>query len=264
MFSLLRTAAIVPVFTLFLAALPAGAGEPRTITLFAAASTSEVVSDAVQGFEKKTGIKVKLNMASSGSLARQITSGSPADLFLSASVRWSNWLAEKKGVRTDSVRELMRNRLVLITPKDGGPITIRFARDFAFADAFKGRLSVGDPAHVPAGRYAMEALKSYGWDKAVAKRLLPAQHVRAAMLMVELGECDLGIVYATDAKASAKVRTIATFPEAAHSPIVYTLSICQDTRALPEAKQLWSYLQSDDTVAIMTRLGFTPSVTDND
>jgi molybdate transport system substrate-binding protein len=240
------------------------ADEPRALTLFAAASTSEVVSDAIQGFERKTGIRVKLNTASSGSLARQIASGSPADLFISASVHWSNWAAEKKGVRTDSVRELMRNRLVLITPKDGGPIKIRFARDFVFADAFKGRLSVGDPAHVPAGRYAMEALGAYGWDKAVAKRLLPAQHVRAAMLMVELGECDLGIVYATDAKASAKVRTVATFPEASHSPIVYTLSICQDTRSLSEAKRLWSYLQGEETAAIMTRLGFTPSVADNE
>jgi molybdate transport system substrate-binding protein len=244
-----------------LAGLIARAEEPRTLTIFAAASTREVVAEATKAFQKETGIAVKLNMASSGSLARQINSGAPADVFLSASPRWSTWLNEKKDLDTGTVRELMRNRLVIIAPKGDEPTAIRFERDFPIANAFKGRLSIGDPEHVPAGRYAMGALSFYGWDKPLAKRLLPGQDVRAAMLMVELGQCDLGIVYATDATASAKVRTIATFPETSHSPIVYTISICAGTESPAGAKQLWSYLLGEETAAIMTRYGFTPAAT---
>lgn len=231
----------------------------RTLTLFAAASTNDVVTEAARNFAQQTGISVKINPASSGSLARQIVSGAPADLFLSASPKWSDWLLEQKGVTPDSVRELMRNRLVLIAGKEVAVPAITFSPDYAFADAFTGRLSIGDPAHVPAGKYAADALKFYGWDKALADRLLPAQDVRAAMLMVELGQCDLGIVYATDAALSQKVRTVDTFPEASHAPVIYTLSICQDTRSPAEAKAFWEYLQGKEAAALLRRYGFTPS-----
>jgi len=240
-----------------LAAVCTTAGE-RTLTLFAAASTSAVMTEAARGYARQSGITVKINPASSGALARQIAAGAPADLFLSASPKWSDWLLEQKGLRPESVRELMRNRLVIVAGREVAPPAIRFVPEFAFADAFKGRLSIGDPEHVPAGRYAAEALKAYGWDKALADRLLPAQDVRAAMLMVEFGQCDLGIVYATDAALCDTVRTVATFPETAHSPIVYTFGICQDTRSLDDAKAFWTYVQTPEVALMLRRYGFVP------
>ena len=243
---------------LALATLCATAAEP-SLTLFAAASTSEVMTEAAQGFARQSGIMVKITPASSGALARQIAAGAPADLFLSASSTWSDWLLEQKGLRPESVRELMRNRLVIVAGREVAPPVIRFVPEFAFADAFRGRLSIGDPEHVPAGLYAAEALKAYGWDQALANRLLPAQDVRAAMLMVELGQCDLGIVYATDAALSKKVRTVAIFPETAHSPIVYTLGICQDTRAADDAKAFWTYVQTPEVALMLRRYGFVPT-----
>ncbi len=248
------------VLSLVLLSLAVGvsAGE-GTLTLFAAASTNDVVTEAARDFSRQTGINVKINPASSGSLARQIVSGAPADLFVSASPKWSDWLLEQRGLVPDSVRELMRNRLVLIAGKEVTVPTISFSPDYAIADAFTGRLSIGDPAHVPAGKYAADALKFYGWDKALADRLLPAQDVRAAMLMVELGQCDLGIVYATDAALSRKVRTVATFPEAAHAPVIYTLGICRDTRSPAEAKAFWEYLQGKEVAVLLQRYGFTPN-----
>lgn len=234
------------------------AGEPA-LNVFAAASTSEIVAEAARGFTRRTGIAVRLNPASSGSLARQIAAGAPADLFLSASSEWSDWLLERGELRPGSVRELMRNRLVVVAGLEAAVPAIRFSPDYAFAASFRGKLSAGDPAHVPAGRYAAEALKTFGWDRALHDRLLPAQDARGALLMVELGQCDLGIVYATDAGLSRKIRIVATVPEAAHTPIVYTLGICRDTRSPAAAAAFWSHLQTPEVAALLGRHGFVPS-----
>jgi molybdate transport system substrate-binding protein len=233
-----------------------GADE-RALTFFVAASTNDLATEAASAYSRRTGITVKVVPASSGSLARQIAAGAPADLFLSASTKWSDWLREQNGVLPESIRELMRNQLVVIAGQEAAAPTIRFSADYAFADAFKGRLSIGDPAHVPAGRYAADALAFYGWDKALHDRLLPAQDVRAAMVMVELGQCDLGIVYATDAMLSRKVRTVAVFPEVSHAPVVYTINICRDSRSPADAKAFWEYLRGKEVEDMIRRYGFS-------
>lgn len=250
---------IRPCLLLLALALGRAIADEPALNVFVAASTSEIVAEAAREFSRQTGIAVRLNPASSGSLARQIVAGAPADLFLSASREWSDWLLEREGLRAGSVRELMHNRLVVIAGAATAVPAIRFSSDYAFAASFRGRLSVGDPAHVPAGRYAAEALKTFGWGQALADRLLPAQDVRGALLMVELGQCDLGIVYATDAVLSRKVRIVATVPETAHTPIVYTLGICRDTRSPDAAKAFWSHLQTPAVAALLGRHGFVPS-----
>lgn len=133
-----------------------------------------------------------------------------------------NYLAEKGIIVTESRRNLLGNRLVLIVPKDSPIDGLQVDAGLDLGGILgDGRLSMGDPDHVPAGMYGKNAMVHLGlWD-AVADRVARAKDVRAALVLVERGECPLGQVYATDAAISGKVRVAGFFPEDSHPPIVY-------------------------------------------
>ncbi len=175
---------------------PGSGPEPAAVMVFAAASTTDVVGEAARRFEARSGVRVVCSFGGSSSLARQITAGAPADVYVSADQAWMDALESEALIEAGSRRDLMANELVLVAPAE-----VAFEVDFAGAAPDVRRIAVGDPAHVPAGRYAREALEWLSWWPALEARLLPAQDVRAALRLVELGEADAGIVYATDAPA---------------------------------------------------------------
>ncbi len=226
----------------------------KSITVFIAASTTDVISDIARSFTDETGIAVNINPASSGTLAKQIEQGAPADIYISASLSWMQYV-EELGL-TSASSPFLKNRLVLIAPLDSPLETIDIDASLDFPSVFSGMISMGDPAHVPAGKYAAESLAYYGWDKALENRILPGADVRAALSVVELGETELGIVYETDAKKSSQVKIVGSFPEVSHKSIVYACAVL--TESSEEGKDLYTYLLESETAKkLYTAYGFT-------
>lgn len=232
------------------------AGREAVVTVFAAASTTDVMRALGERYETETGIHLAFSFDSSSSLARQIEAGSPADIFLSADEAWMDELASAGAIRADTRFDLLANELVLVAPARAPQPHIEFAPDFEVATRLSTlqRIAVGDPRHVPAGRYAMQALESLGWWDELAPRLVPAKDVRAALRLVEIGEVDAGIVYATDAPASPGVVVIGRFPDVSHRPIRYPIALCSGSEA---AAQFVEFLATHEAAAeIFTRAGF--------
>lgn len=223
------------------------------LTVFAAASLTNALSEISTKYEKETGIKIAHSFASSSVLAKQIENGAPADLFISADLKWMNYLQEKSLVNKSSRKNLLANTLVLIAPK-GRSFDVKFEEGFAFVKAFDGRLCTGDIESVPVGIYAKEALTNLGWWKDIKSRIVGTQDVRGALAFVERAECNVGIVYETDAKVSSKVDLVGAFPESTHSPVLYPVAMTVNSKE--SAKAYLSYLQSDEAMNIFKKYGF--------
>lgn len=224
------------------------------ITVFAASSLTDVVRRLAADFTHSTGIPVRTSFAASSALARQITSGAPADLFISADVAWMDDLQRRGLIRAGTRRDLVGNRLVLIAPKDSR-VQLRIAPRFALAAALgDGRLAVGDPDSVPVGRYARAALTALGVWPQVANRLVRADNVRVALEFVARGEVPLGIVYSTDAAIDPNVRVVGVFPASTHPPIVYPAALT--SAAKPDAARLLDFLEGPAAAAVFEHFGF--------
>ena len=223
------------------------------VIVFAAASTSDVMQDLADLYKGETGNSVLLNPASSGILARQLEQGASADIYISASKKWMDYVKSLDLV--DRWAPFAGNRIVLITPLDSTASPVDIKKGFDFPSSFTGRLSIGDPEHVPAGNYARSALEYYSWYGALKSRLLPAANVRAALAVVELGETERGIVYRTDALKSSKVKIIGVFPAASHTAISYFCALLK--QASPSAEKFYDFIStSDEASEILTRYGF--------
>ena len=205
------------------------AAEP--VTIFAAAS----LSDVMRRVEPLLGAPVRFSFAASSTLARQIEQGAAAQIFISADEPWMDHLAKLGRVETASRRVLAGNRLVVVEAGERTSAAPAESIDALRAALGNGRIATGDPAHVPVGRYAEAALRSLSlWD-AVSPRLARADNVRSALAFVERGEAGAGIVYATDAAASDKVRVLARFPASSHAPIVYPAALVAGADAAARA-----------------------------
>jgi molybdate transport system substrate-binding protein len=235
-------------------AAPASA-QPRAPVVLAAASLQESLNAVALAWAAKGHARPVISFAASSALARQIEAGAPADLFLSADETWMDYLAAKNLIIPASRLSFLHNQLVLIAPLSSN-IRLEIAPRFALARALGlGRLAIADPAGVPAGRYGKAALEHLGVWRSVSDRLAPAENVRAALALVERGEAPLGIVYATDARASAKVRVMGAFPPHSHPPVSYPVARLK-TSASPEAEPFRQFLLSREGKAIFARYGF--------
>jgi molybdate transport system substrate-binding protein len=235
-------------------ALFAAAASAADVKVFAAASLASALPDVAAAYKQKTGRSVMFAFAASSVLARQIEASPGADIFISADTDWMDYLDKKALIQTPTRKNLLSTHLVLIAPAGAVPM-LKIAPGFALAATLKdGRLSVADPASVPAGKYAKASLTALGvWDS-VAGKLAPAENVRVALAFVARGEAPLGIVYTTDALAEPKVKIVDTFPDNTHAPIVYPAALTKD--ASPDAKAFLDYLSSTEAKAIFVKYGF--------
>lgn len=241
--------------TLFIVATVTGAAEaaePRPLTVLAAASMAGALEEVAALYRADGHDAPRLVFASSGVLARQIESGAPADLYISANRRWMDWL-EERGMTVGRAVSLLGNRLVLIQPAEASVV---LTLDATLPRHLAGqRLALGDPDHVPAGIYGKAALQSLGlWD-ALEDRIVRMPNVRAALLLVERGEAAAGIVYATDAAISPRVRVAADFPADSHPPIDYPVAVVSGGRTAA-ADDFLRFLQSEPATAVFRRHGF--------
>ncbi|HSZ11795.1 MAG TPA: molybdate ABC transporter substrate-binding protein [Rhizomicrobium sp.] len=244
-----KTVAAVLLMALFV--FPAYAAD---VTVFAAASLSDVLKEIGKNYEAKTGRHVVFSFAASSALARQIEASGGADMFISADTDWMDELDSKNLIAKDTRKNLLGNTLVLISPADL-KVTLKIAPHFALAhDLGQGRLAIAEPGSVPAGKYAKEALTKLDVWNDVADHTAPAENVRAALAYVARGEAPFGIVYRTDAMAEPKVRIVDTFPESSHAPIVYPAALTKDAR--PDAHGFLDYLEGADARAVFEKDGF--------
>jgi molybdate transport system substrate-binding protein len=236
-------------------ALPAQAQKPPLV--LAAASLQESLTAVADAWAAQGHARPVLSFAGSSALARQIEAGAPADLFISADEEWMDAVAAKGLIRPGTREVLVGNRLVLIAPV-ARPLKLAIRPGFPLARALgDGRLAMADPDAVPAGKYGREALTRLGVWPDVAAKLVRAENVRAALLLVERGEAAAGIVYATDARASKGVRVVGLFPAASHKPITYPAALL-GTATSPDAEPFHRFLLSRRAKAIFSRYGFTP------
>lgn len=235
---------------------------PAPIDLFAAASLREVLDAAVADHRGRSGRTVRATYAGSAQLARQIEQGAPADLFVSADEVWMSWLEQRGRIDPATRRRLASNSLVLIAPVGTRVTSVNLASPTDLAARLgDGRLAIAE-ANVPAGRYGREALTRLNLWRSVEHRLAPGDDVRAALALVARSEAPLGVVYATDARAEPRVRVVATFPAASHTPITYSAAPVQrqDGAGDPAAaKAFLAFLNGADGQALFRRFGFAPA-----
>lgn len=226
--------------------------------VFAAASTTDALNDIAAAFAAKKLGTIVPTYNSSSTLAKQIENGAPAAVFLSADEQWMDYLDNKKLLVPGTRSDLLGNDLVLIAPKAEGsvPAQIAIAPGFPLAKLLgDGRLAMGDPAHVPAGLYGKAALEKLGvWDQ-VKDKVAAAENVRSALAFVERGETPLGIVYATDAAITPKVRQVGVFPDDSHPPILYPVALVAD-HDTPEARAVLDFIRGPEAKAIWAKYGF--------
>ena len=229
----------------------------ESVLVFAAASLRDALDSVNAAWTKLSGDRAVASYAASSALARQIENGAPAQVFVSADLDWMDYVEKKGLIAPGTRRNLLGNKLVLIAPA-GSTVQASIAPGFPLARLLgpSGRLALGDPQHVPAGKYAHAALAKLGvWDS-VASRVAGAENVRAALNFVVREEAPLGIVYETDARAEPRVRIVATFGEGLHPPVVYPAAALKG--ATPAATAYLTFLSSPQAKALFQRYGFTP------
>ena len=244
---LLKTAVLAATLS-GLTATPAQAD----ITVYAAASLTGALTEIAKSFEQEHNTAVKLSFAASSALAKQIEQGAPADVFISADTKWVDYLDNKGKIDHDSFKQLLGNTLVLVAPTGQG-FKVKMEKGYDFAHAFEGNLCTGTVESVPVGIYAKEALTKLDWWKAIQPRVVGAEDVKAALNLVERGECETGIVYETDAQQSKKVEVIARFPDDTHAPIVYPAVLVTQAG---DAQDFLKYLQEKPASAVFVKYGF--------
>ncbi len=234
------------------AAPPSARAEPKVL-VFAAASLKTALDEVARQWHASTGTRPTVSYAATSTLARQILRGAPADIFVSANRDWMDVLERKGSIRRESRRDLLGNRLVLIGHGRNLP-SMRIGDLPGRLEA--GRLAMALVDSVPAGIYGRQALKSLGVWQGVARRVVQADNVRAALAFVARGEAPFGIVYATDAAASDRVSVVAAFPASSHRPIAYPAALT----AGPEnrkAAAFYAHLFSAAARPLFERQGFT-------
>jgi len=237
------------------AAAPQPAQAQDTLTIFAAASMKNALDDTNAAFTKATGVKVTASYAASSALAKQMESGAPADIFISADLKWMDYVAEKKLIKADSRYNLLGNRLVLIAGKDSKIGDVKIEQGFDIAKlAGDGRIAVADVKAVPAGLYAKAALEKLGSWAAAEPKLAMAENVRATLAFVARGETQIGIVYETDAKIEPNVKIIAPFPDGSYPPVTYPVAATAAAKA--DASKYLNFLRGSEAKAIFEKYGF--------
>ncbi|HEY6873223.1 MAG TPA: molybdate ABC transporter substrate-binding protein [Geobacteraceae bacterium] len=233
---------------LFLAfASLAHAGEIR---LSAAASLREAVDEICDRYARAHGgVTFVRNYGGSGTLAKQIENGAPADIFISANSEWLDYLKGKRHLAPGSVAEFAANTLVF-AGRDGRKATEM--RDLPALD----RIAIGSPRSVPAGEYAMAALQRAGIASRLEKKLVLARDVRDALMYAERGEVDGAFVYRTDALRGRRVKILFTVPPELYPRISYPMALTAAGVRNDEAAAFYRYLLSGEARTVLGKYGF--------
>jgi len=234
----------------------AASGEETEILVAAAASLKNAYEDKlIPMFEEANpGVTVKGTYDSSGKLQTQIEEGLDADVFMSAATKQMKALDEEGMIASDTITDLLENKIVLIVPT-GNEKKLEKFEDIEKADS----IALGDPASVPAGQYSEEALINLGiWDK-IQDKVSFGTNVTEVLNQVAAASADAGIVYATDAASMAdKVEVVAEAPEGSLSKkVIYPVAVVKGTAHEEVAKEFVAFLQTDKAITVFEDYGFS-------
>ena len=216
----------------------------RTITVFAAASLGGALEEIVQDFSQS----VVFAYGGSGTMARQVAAGAPADLVVLASPEWMAWLEAQGAVELGSSTVIAGNSLVLIAAKNTPAI-----KDITTLPALvrDWRLAMGQRDAVPAGNYARQWLQHAGLWADLEPHLAETDNVRAALVLVARGGAPYGVVYGSDALADPSVDVVYAVPSDSHEPILYPAAALSDAGG-----DLLAHLKTPAAAAIFAAHGF--------
>ena len=228
-----------------------GFASERPITIFAAASLQNAITELAQNYTDETGIKVHVSVAGTSPLARQIQHGAPADIFISANKSWVDHLLNRKLLNPNSVSVIAKNSMVLVSrtgvDSDVSVLEGRWDLNSLIVTAMIGS--------VPAGIYAKEALEHYGLWETLQNQVVQTDNVRSALRLVELGQVDFGLVYLSDAVASKDVQIVERLPASSHSSIEYHVALV-GTETHVDVKNLFDIILSNTFSEILHENGF--------
>ena len=224
------------------------------VTILAAASLTDVCTELEGMYEEQhPGVSLVFSYGSSGALQAQIEEGAPADMFISASAKQMDALSEKGLMDNDSIKNLLENKIVLIVPSDS-------TKDItSFEDAVTEKVSMiglGEPESVPAGQYAEEIFTYLGCLDSVKEKANYGTDVRTVLSWTETGEVDCGVVYATDAFTTDKVKIAAYAPEGSHKKVIYPVGVIGNSSHSAAAKGFEDFLFSDEASSVFEKYGF--------
>jgi molybdate transport system substrate-binding protein len=247
--------ALVALYALAVAWLPQGSGQRPVITVSAAISLTDVLEEIGRAYTASGGGEVRFNFAASNVLARQIVSGAPVDVFISADEAQMD-VADSAGAIVHATRfDLLGNRLVVLA----SPAIAGSSADLSvLAQPHVKRIAIGDPEAVPAGVYARRYLQAAGlWDK-ISGKIVPVSNVRAALAAVENGSADIAIVYESDGGMTRRSSVAAVLSGPGAPRIVYPAAICAASKQRRQAEHFLTFLRGRQASAVFKRYHFLP------
>jgi molybdate transport system substrate-binding protein len=248
----IRAAVALAGAALGLAAAPTA---PPELTVSAAVSLAEALEAIAPVYGRTSGARVRFNFAASNVLARQIVSGAPADVFISADEAQMDLVAAAGAIAPGTRAGLLSNRLAIVTPAGRGG-TVRGVG--GLLSPHIRRIAIGDPAAVPAGVYAKRYLEAAGLWVSLQPKLMPTASVRGALAAARNGAADAAIVYESDTAAAPGTETSLVVPAADGPRIVYPAAIVSKTAQRAAAERFLAFLRGPDAARIFRQFRFTP------
>lgn len=228
--------------------------ESKEVLMLAAASLTDVLTELAATYKDATGVTVTFSFASSGALQTQIESGSPADIFFSAAQRQMNALEEKGLIDVDSRKNLLENKVVLITPANS---TLNIKSFMDMTNSNVKDIGLGEPKSVPVGQYSEEILSNLSILDIVKPKARYGSDVRNVLSWAETGEIDCGIVYETDAKIANNITIVTQAPEGTHKKVIYPIAVISSSQNKEEAKKFIDYISTDSSMEVFKKYGFS-------
>ena len=229
--------------------------EPIELTILAAASLTDVCNEIKVNYEAThENVILHFSYGGSGALQTQIEEGAPADIFISAATKQMTALDEQGLMDSDSIVQLLENKVVLVVPADS-------TADIAsFEDVATDKVTMvglGEPGSVPVGQYSEEIYSTLNLLEQVKATANYGSDVRTVLTWVETGEVDCGIVYATDAYTTELVKIVAEAPEGSYKQVIYPAGVVNSTKHAEAAAEFMAYLQKEETLALFESYGFS-------
>jgi molybdate transport system substrate-binding protein len=220
------------------------------VNLSIAASLKDVINELSDSFIRQNAdIKILKNFGGSGALAKQIENGAPADIFISANIQWMDYLQSRKLMKAASIEIFACNTLVFVGMTDK---KVSGLQDLPKLE----KIAIGSPKSVPAGEYAMEALRKAGVEQQLEQKLVKAKDVRECLMYAERGEVDGAFVYKTDAMQAKQAGILFTVPEGLYPRVTYPMGLTLTGARSKDAEAFYRYLQSGYAKAVLDKFGF--------
>ncbi|MBC1237321.1 molybdate ABC transporter substrate-binding protein [Nostoc sp. 2RC] len=227
--------------------------QSNNILVSAAASLKDALEEIKPLYQQsKSNVNITYNFGASGALQQQIEQGAPADIFISAGKKQVDALEQKGLLLAGTRTNLANNRLVLVVAQDVVGIT----SFYNLTDAKIKKIAIGEPRSVPAGQYGEQVLKKLQLYDRLKPKLVFANNVRQVLAAVETGNAEAGLVYATDAKISNKVKVVVAADDKFHSPIVYPIAVVKSSKNPTAAKEFVQFLSGNQAKDILKKYGF--------